>query len=106
PFYEDLFKKIFFDGNVFHPLANFLFKPKMELQKRIDEFVEKKFPKNGKVIGIQIRRNENEKQMDWFREKHENYFWECAKKEIISKLGNENYKIYIASDNATVRDHA
>lgn len=107
PYYEKFMKRLFPDDDVFGPIMRFLFHPRDDIQHEIDKVREKHFSPNTTVIGIQIRRNEAENQITWFRRHHQKYFWECARKEIIDKLPpNRDYKIFIVSDNATVREDA
>ncbi|EFC44963.1 predicted protein [Naegleria gruberi] len=122
PFYHTLLNTMFPDADMFGPLSRFLYHPLPSIQHRVDKYLTdhniyisntllgNKKQGNTVMYGIQIRRNENEKQIDWFREKHEKFFWKACRDELISKhnkrFPNMDYKIMVISDNVTVVEHA
>ncbi|KAG2377601.1 hypothetical protein C9374_009117 [Naegleria lovaniensis] len=122
PYHSALLHLMFRDADMFGPLSRFLYHPLPSIQQKIDKYLEEhdiyssphllenRRQGNTVMYGIQIRRNENEKQMDWFREKHEKYFWQACRQELLSKhnqlFPNQDYKIMVISDNITVVDHA
>ncbi|KAL9657646.1 hypothetical protein ABK040_012724 [Willaertia magna] len=133
PYHDHLLNIMFKEQDMFGPLARFLFHPIPSIQEKIDKFIvnhniyvsdqikesERMYSStknlrnhNGDVImyGIQIRRNENEKQIDWFRESHEPYFWDACKKELIDRhdiyFHGKPYRIMVISDNSTTIENA
>jgi hypothetical protein len=111
-----LLEKMFPDGDVYGVVSRFLFKPLPQIAQKAFDFlikneiiipdifkadftIDSNYKGKYKMIGLQIRRNENEKSIVWFKESEEKFFWDCA--EDIAKNWKEEYRILIMSDNAT-----
>jgi hypothetical protein len=94
-----MLERIFERGDVFTPLARFLFRPLPSIRQRIQQFKEDNF--GDYTIGLQIRRIGINK----LNQSQEELFWEKAK-ELSAEKEGKRVKWFLATDHYDTRRRA
>ncbi len=125
--YQPVISQMFRNNNVYGPLARFLLRPSTLILEKVDKIlldndiqvpkiyhedvftraeVKKHANSKTKMYGLQMRRDDRERillQVTWPADYHEPYFYSCMEDIILKNRLSTPYRVFVVSDNSTVK---